>query len=330
MRRIRQHLALVNNLDYKYNKEGWFLEAVELYCDAVINLAHDLSLANLQSRGFSAFRKYLNSYVASDRFTKLQAETIELKTNLSAVKYCVLIKDGSVTVRKYEGEIDYSSDVEQTFEKFKQGAVKDYSITFPETSGMNHIEAKILDFVARLYPDIFLALDNYCARNAGFIDEIISTFDREIQFYVAYIEHITTLKLAGLKFCYPQISDQSKEVYDYEGFDLALAYKLISENSSVVSNDFYLKGRERIFVVSGPNQGGKTTFACTFGQLHYLARLGCPVPGMEARLFLFDKLFTHFEKEETINNLRGKLQDDLIRIHDILDAGHAAEHHYHE
>jgi DNA mismatch repair ATPase MutS len=173
--------------------------------------------------------------------------------------------------------------------------------------------------VAKLYPDIFLNLDNYYAKNSNYLDEKIAVYDREIQFYIAYLEYVSILKRAGLKFCYPQISTQSKEVYDYEGFDLALAHKLITENSSIVCNDFYLKDRERIFVVSGPNQGGKTTFARTFGQLHYLASIGCPVPGREAQLFLFDRLFTHFEKEGNINNLRGKLQDDMVRIHYILN-----------
>ncbi|MGB8872275.1 MAG: hypothetical protein WCC75_02660, partial [Desulfobaccales bacterium] len=282
-------------------------------------LVHDLSLVDLKSRGFLAFGGYLASYAESNLFTSLLAETKKLTDDLSSVKYCLLIKGDSIRVRKYASETDYSAEVEETFEKFKQGAVKDYRAEFPDGLSMNHVEAGVLDFVAKLYPDIFSTLDNYCAQNANYLDETIGVFDREIQFYIAYLEYIARFKRVGLKFCYPQISNESKEVFDFEGFDLALANKLTNENSSVVCNDFYLKDQERIFVVSGPNQGGKTTFARSFGQLHYMASLGCPVPGREARLFLFDRIFTHFEKEENINNLRGKLQDDLVRIYDILN-----------
>jgi DNA mismatch repair ATPase MutS len=319
MRFMRDHLAQADKLYYLYQKQSWFLDAVEFYCDAVTTLASDIASVDLRSRGFLAFREYVTDYAKSGGFTALHAETKSLKADLSKVKYCLLIKDNSIQVRKYESETDYSAEVAETFEKFKRGAVEDYRVEFPTGPEMDHVEAGILDLVARLYPDTFSNLDRYCAKNSDYLDETIGIFDREIQFYVAYLEFINGLKRAGLKFCYPRVSRKDKEVYDYEGFDLALAYKLNTRNSPVICNDFYLTDEERIFVVSGPNQGGKTTFARAFGQLHYLASLGCPVPGREAQLFLFDKLFTHFEKEENIKNLQGKLQDDLVRIHRILD-----------
>lgn len=319
MRVMREHLAQADKLHHRYQKERWFLDAVQVYGDAVQCLVDDLSLANLRSRGLLAFREYLTDYAASDRYTSLLSDTRRLKANLSAVIYCLFIQENRIKVRKYESEADYSAEVQATFEKFKQGGVKDYRVKFVEWPDMNHVEAQILDFVARLYPDVFSSLDDYCTQHGSYLDETIAVFDREIQFYIAYLEHIGIFRRKGLPFCYPQLSVQRKEVFDHDCFDLALAYKLLHETSPIVCNDFYLEGRERILVVSGPNQGGKTTFARTFGQVHYLACLGCPVPGREAQLLLFDRLFTHFEKEENISNLRGKLQDDLVRIHDILD-----------
>lgn len=319
MRTMREYLAQADKLHYTYQKERWFLDAVALYCDTVTCLVYDLSLVDLQSRGFLAFREYVTDYASSARFTSLLAETKQLQADLSTVNYCLLIKGNGITVRKYDAERDYSADVEETFAKFQQGAVKDYRVQIRSWADMDHVEAQILDLVARLYPGIFSQLDDYCAKNDKYLDDTLAIFDREIQFYVAYLEYIAILKRAGLQFCYPQISSTWKEVHDYDGFDLALAYKLITEKSPVVCNDFYMEGEERIFVVTGPNQGGKTTFARTFGQVHYLASIGCPVPGREAHLFLFDRLFTHFEKEETIADLRGKLQDDLVRIYTILN-----------
>ncbi len=318
MREMRQRLTRAEKLYYKLQKERWFLDAVNTYCGAACRLANDLSRTKLASRGLSAFRDYVSRYVGSEGFISLFQRTKKLAADLSAIHYNVLINGRHVQVRHNKGEPDYGAEVEATFEKFKQGAVKGYTFSFADPPEMNHVEAAILDLVAKLYPETFAELENYVVAHKDFVNSAIGIFDREIQFYVAYLEHIAPFRKAGLDFCYPRVIRACKEVYDYHGFDLALAGKLIRENAVPVCNDFHLGGRERIIVVSGPNQGGKTTFARTFGQLHYLASLGCPVPGTRAQLFLFDKLLTHFEREEDISNLRGKLQDDLIRVHDIL------------
>jgi DNA mismatch repair ATPase MutS len=184
---------------------------------------------------------------------------------------------------------------------------------------MNHVEAQILDLVARLNPELFERLHRFCAEHARFMADFILTFDREMQFYVAYLETILPLMKGGLKFCLPAVGVRSKEVLAIEAFDLALAIQLRGEIARIVPNDFQLSGNERIIIVSGPNQGGKTTFARMFGQLHHLACLGLPVPGREAHLFCFDTIFTHFEQEEDIRKLRGKLNEELIRMHQIFE-----------
>jgi DNA mismatch repair protein MutS len=318
MRDVRVHVSLAKKLYYPFHKEGWFLHAVNIYCDAVRQLATDLAGTQLGSRALIAVRDYLAGYVASQDFTSLLQAAKQLRVDLSRVNYGVLIRDNSLTVRSYASEVDYSAEIEDTFKKFQQGAVKDYKVKYRYVpQDMNHIEAKILEFVARNNQELFSRLLAFCQRHANFIDETIATFDREAHFYIAYLEHIARLKRAGLQFCYPSIV-RSKSVHVYDAFDLALAQKLLADETSIVCNDFFLRGEERIIVVTGPNQGGKTTFARMFGQLHYLASVGCPVPGRDAQLFLFDRLFTHFEREEKVENLRGKLEDDLVRVHAIL------------
>jgi DNA mismatch repair protein MutS len=318
MRTVREGLAQARKLRYRYLKESWFLSAARGYCAAVRALAAALGEADLTSRGLTAFREYLRDYAGSAAFGGLAAEAGEVAGALDAIRYCVNIKANRVTVTRYEGEADFSAEVVATFAKFAQGAVKDYHGTSRSWPEMNHVEEWITDRVAQLFPDVFTALNGFCESHKGFLDDTVRAFDREIQFYLAYLEFIAPMKAAGLEFCYPRVSARDKETEAEAAFDLALAAKL-TPGSAVVTNDLRLSGAERIFVVTGPNHGGKTTFARMLGQLHYLASLGYPVPARRARLFLPDQIFTHFEREEDLATLRGKLEDELVRIRDVLD-----------
>jgi len=320
MREVRAHLDQLSKMPYRYQRAGWFLDAAATYCGAVQSLAGHLASARISSRALMAFREYLTAYVASTGFTTLVSDTQRRKGGLARIRYTTRIRGGTVEVSRSQDEADYSAAVLNTFERFKQGAVKDYRIRYRTWPGMNHIAAQIVELVAKLFPEEFTALDEYCTRHSAFLDEGVRRADRELQFYLAYLAYIRPLRRAGLPFCYPEVSASSKEVFAVGTFDLALARKLVSETRPVVTNDFRLDGRERLFVVTGPNQGGKTTFARAFGQLHHLASVGCPVPGSSARLFLFDRLFTHFARDEDLAKMSGKLEDDLVRIGEILRA----------
>ncbi|EKQ54354.1 MULTISPECIES: mismatch repair ATPase (MutS family) [unclassified Clostridium] len=318
MSTIRNKLEEMSRLNYELQKDSCFLDIIEFYCNSVENFVWNLMDIEIKSSGFKKFLEYVKEYIKSEEFAILKIDFIDLKEKLLKVKYCLSIKSNCVKIKKYENEKDYNIEIEEVFKKFIQDSNKDYKYKFNSSLYMNHVEAKILEIVSILYPDIFETIKEYRIKNKEFQDIKIKEFDREVQFYMCYLEYIKRFKRINLNFCYPEVSTENKEIFIKDGFDLSLSEKLINQDMPIVCNDFYFKNNERIFVISGPNQGGKTTFARMFGQLHYLSAIGCPIPGSSGKMFLFDNIFTHFEREEDIKTLNGKLQDDLIRIHDTL------------
>jgi hypothetical protein len=318
MRTVHSDAAYAKKISSKRHRHMVILRAVCSYCEAAARLLGGLKSLPLQSSGLRNLRTYLTTYAGSDAFARLVAEARYLRGHLSQVNYSMLFRGDKVIVRKYASEPDYATTILERFAKFREAGAEAAAPVRPiDSFSLNHIEEGILEFVSRLFSDQFRRLENFVMGcGDGFIDEIVATFEREIGFFVAYLAFIGPLKKAGLPFCLPTVSAFDKTTKVSASFDLALAAKLVRENRPVVCNDFTLCGAERLIVVSGPNQGGKTTFARMFGQLHFLAGLGCPVPGANARLFLPDQVFTHFEREEDIANLRGKLEDELVRLHE--------------
>lgn len=318
MRAVRGRLHVAGTVWHRLQKQGWLIDAVETYCHTVALLRDGFTCVDPHSRGLRNFAEHVTRYVDSDAFKRLVAETETVRDRLRTIRYLVHIEGLRVHVEKFDEQPDYSSQIADTFERFATEVSTDYRVALPDFKDMNHVEERILECVAQLHPEEFALLNDFCVRHNKFIEPTIARFEHEIQFYLSYRAFIQRFTAAGLTFGYPDVTDQPGVVDAQDAFDLALAVNTVQDKRCPVTNDFYLSGPERVFVVTGPNQGGKTTFARTVGQCAYLASLGCPVPARSAKFTLPDQIYTHFERQEDLSTLHGKLDDELVRIHDIL------------
>jgi DNA mismatch repair protein MutS len=324
LRATRREVGRAAKLWHPLQRQGWLVHAVESYCRAITQLRDGLTGVELVSQGLRRFFDHVVDYTDSDTFRTLADDTAALHAQLHEIRYLVHIQGLRVHVEKFNDQSDYSIEVVDTFERFATEVRNDYHVPFKTFPDMNHVEEQILECVAKLFPDAFSLLAAYCDRNEQFIESTIGRFEHEVRFYLAYLDFVGRFSSAGLSFTYPTVTAESGALSVEGAFDLALAIKSVADDKPIVSNDFRLSNAERILVVTGPNQGGKTTFARTIGQCAYLASLGCPIPARRATVMLPDHIYTHFERHETLATLHGKLDDELVRIHHILCSATAA------
>ncbi len=321
MRGVREDLARSRSIRHRPQSRRFALDALSGYAEAVVGFSERLAGAELRSEGLSGFAGHLAAYVADPGFVAMTAEADRLEGQIGAIRYRLTLQGNKIRVERDEDRADYAAEVAACFERFRVGEVTRRHPSYAGRNELDHVQAQVLDAVCRLFPEVFGDLDRLAERYEDFVAAPVSRFEREVQVYLCYLERMEALGAHGLAFCFPELVDEGGEEHATDTFDLALA--LGGREEAIVVNSFRLSGPERILVVSGPNQGGKTTFARTFGQLHHLASIGLPVPGTSVQLVRSDAVYSHFEREELMVDLRGKLQDDLERAHAILDAATA-------
>lgn len=130
--------------------------------------------------------------------------------------------------------------------------------------------------------------------------------DLELTFYLAAINLENYLRYLNLNVVMPEFGNG----YDYEGlYDIAIAIK---KHGEVVSNSH--KSNSSMWVITGANQGGKTTYLRSLGQAYLLGQAGLFVPANKMKLPIIESILTHFDKEEDTNLESGKFDDELRRF----------------
>ncbi|MFT4083305.1 MAG: hypothetical protein QM638_12030 [Nocardioides sp.] len=340
MAAVHSALRASQNLRVGAQKDRWHLNAAAGYCTAVRTAVSAIGGSGLRSGGLREIVRGLRDLAGSDDFRRLDGESSRLEEQLRALDYSVFLQGARITVGAYDGESDYGEHIVNMFSRFRQ---HDQDPEAKQTqqrrrkvryAGGDPVRERIVALVAELHPALFAELAAFRARHPSFLDPTVSLFYRELQFYLRYQDLRQRLEGAGLPTVRPTLREEhgvtARDVYD-----IVLASQQAtpaepggsrtggsstggSSTGGIVGNDLDLAPYERRVVISGPNQGGKTTFSRTIAQIHHLAALGCPVPGSEVALAPPDRIFTHFEREE-LGHRTGKLEDDLLRIQAILE-----------
>jgi DNA mismatch repair ATPase MutS len=175
--------------------------------------------------------------------------------------------------------------------------------------------AKILETVCR---PIARTLRQYITLQSGFLAGISS----EMAFYLATVRLMQQLRERGLSWCRPEIAPMAERVCELQdGYNLNLALHLMAQaevDDAVVKNDVRMDKNGRIFILTGPNQGGKTTYVQMVGLCQILAQLGLWVPARQARISPVDGIYTHYPMEESSAKATGRFGDEAQRLSDIF------------
>lgn len=165
------------------------------------------------------------------------------------------------------------------------------------------------------------ALKNY--RDLFFTD--INELEHQLDFYDGAVNLINYVRSRGLEMCRPIMTKKSERKMKLKGvFDLCF-FKQVSGtdykkfgNELLVRNDISFEN-ERFYIITGVNNGGKTTFARGVGICQLLAQLGLYVPAEYAEISAVDYIFTHFPREEEIGIDSSRFTTEIKQLKIICD-----------
>ncbi len=138
----------------------------------------------------------------------------------------------------------------------------------------------------------------------------------ELAFYVGCLNLYEKLAQIGKQVCFPVPTPSYKRNHSFVGlYDACLA---LTKGSAVVGNDLQADGKDLV-IITGANQGGKTTFLRSIGLAQLMMQCGMFVPGESFCANICPSLCTHFKREEDAAMESGKLDEEFGRMSDIAD-----------
>ena len=313
-----QQLSRASGTKHRHRSQRLRLNAVSSYVRAVDAVTTALAEADLSSPALQSWWRWLCDYRAEAAFVAIASGANAALDELGQLRYTFSIAGDQIVVSEFVGEDDLGAATTAAFERFTSAeVVETHRFDVRVGAEMEHLQLALLDRVAAIFPEVFDRADRFVEANLTFRHPVIDRVERELQFVLAWLDFVAPLQSAGLAFCLPDMR-QERALEASETFDALLAHRLLEEERHLVTNDVALGDGQLLLVVTGPNQGGKTTFGRTVGQLYHLACIGVPVPGTSATLHAPDSILTHFERGDRAGDLESRLEEEVTRMADLL------------
>ena len=317
------------------------LQELDVYINCISDIHAALKNVDIQSEGVNKLKDYVASIYSDCGFEYLKADIKELITETSQIQSITLginldetmrpVEVGIVSINKKKYD---HSNILDNFIGFlsqlgglldgKSGGESFNGMSKLRSSGSTAADNPLMQNLSREVSDMLSStvkhLKNKLSRYVDISGYGLTKFIPEFTFYIRWADFCKEVLKSGLPMAKPEILDtESKELASKGIYNLKLAVKnLTGEKLEVVRNDFGFSSENGIYIMTGPNRGGKTTFTQAVGLIILLAQNGLYVPAESVSLSPCDNIFTHFPADENQTVNLGRLGEESQRISEIF------------
>lgn len=269
-------------------------------------------VSSFQSVGLQRVFDIFQSYLLNQETTVVKAAIFKTETLLNLyLRTSLKIDRVKKRITIFESECETSTDL-QTLNQLCQrltgiSVLEPFSIV--DASSPTKLEKFTIEYILEKHEDLEGAIEE--TPHVEFLWEQLKLFQTQISFYISFIKLTEQLKEKNLPFCYP-IFDYAYHFYANNIYDLSLSIRNMQDVSFVqTSNDIDLKSNSFGYILTGANQGGKTTFLRATGIAVYLAMCGCPVPAKRIILRPYHVIVALFGGEEDFQNEASRFEIEV-------------------
>lgn len=309
---------------------------IELYISCIETLSSGLKKAKdrIESPAFITLSERITELVESDYYKELNKKLSELTKRVREIKSVTIgvnldsqLRPQSAGVLSVNAESFKSGDVLDKILRlnFKNDEYTCIANLVPfgkkqsetqQTALSNAFNSAINDVYRSSLKSWKKIVSEYVLENTDFL----LTLMPEFEFLIKGTELLLKLKAKGYSLVCPTVAPMAERVFDAKNlYNPQVALKL-RDGEEIVANDVdFDSDNSYIYVLTGPNRGGKSVITCALGLAACMMQLGMFVPADSATISPVDAIYTHFPTgaDDTID--KGRLGEECARLGEIFD-----------